>query len=963
MSLTDFLDILDGDEFEEKPVGVREFVTGHEYLDGPPLSENQYIIIEASTQIFKRSTLHNLYGFEEGERRWKQTFNEVIMQLGKGNISKSQKVYSPEYGYVPSERLMEEAWLADSRKSVQCAAPFYNEGIDDIYKVTTKHGYSIECGPNHKFPAWKNTKHMKRYTIGRGQFDLPVSVLSPGDILELKVGWAEPQSPYGVTSDVARLIGYMIGDGSFIRRSRHGNRNPMFTNATPEVQKDIVRIVELLGGNVTYLTSGKGCWQIRINGLNSLFVKLGLIQNYNEQKPWNDEWLSMSNDNMLELIKGVVATDGWISFTAPGKKVGTGTTKLQQAMLGVEMTSEPCIKGLHLALLKIGIVSKFNAHRPERSDGKHSATYRVCITDSNRVKDLLQMVKTIPGKNDRVAQVLEMSLTPRKINDFADRIASIEYIGREETVGTMVEVESLFHAGGIITCNSGKDYTSTIACAYIVYLLLCLKDPARYFNKPPGDAIDILNIAINSTQARNVFFKGFKNRLQKSPWFAGKYNPKMDSVEFKKSITVHSGHSERESWEGYNTLLVILDEISGFATESASGNESAKTADKIYEMYRGSVDSRFPDFGKVLLLSFPRFKDDFIQTRYKDVVAQVETEIKSHTFKIDEEIPDGWEENTFTIEWEEDHIISYRYPKVFAMKRPTWDVNPTRHIEDYKIAFMSNPTDALSRFACMPPESIDAFFKSKEKVEGAFREMNIAVDSTGRFAEWFQPEDDRLYYIHVDLAQKHDRCAVAMAHIDHWTTQRIMGSSTITAPYVVVDVIRYWTPTSDKSVDFTEVKDYILDLKRRGFDIKMVTFDRWNSHDMMEQLKTYGLKSETLSVAKKHYEDMALSIYEERCRGPHDPILIKELLKLRINKDKVDHPRQGSKDLADASCGAIYNAISLTPKNLDRTIEAYVGFERTRPDNLDKKDDDIIRAPGVKIPKELEEALSRMKII
>ena len=65
--------------------------------------------------------------------------------------------------------------------------------------------------------------------------------------------------------------------------------------------------------------------------------------------------------------------------------------------------------------------------------------------------------------------------------------------------------------------GSGKDYTSTIACAYIVYQLLCLKDPAGYYGKPAGDAIDILNIAINATQAKNVFFKGFRERIRRSP--------------------------------------------------------------------------------------------------------------------------------------------------------------------------------------------------------------------------------------------------------------------------------------------------------------------------------------------------------------------------------------------------------------------------------------------------------------
>jgi len=38
----------------------------------------------------------------------------------------------------------------------------------------------------------------------------------------------------------------------------------------------------------------------------------------------------------------------------------------------------------------------------------------------------------------------------------------------------------------------------------------------------------------------------------------------------------------------------------------------------------------------------------------------------------------------------------------------------------------------------------------------------------------------------------------------------------------------------------------------------MVTFDRWNSFDIQNELKKVGIRTETVSVAKKHYEDMAM---------------------------------------------------------------------------------------------------------
>ena len=513
--------------------------------------------------------------------------------------------------------------------------------------------------------------------------------------------------------------------------------------------------------------------------------------------------------------------------------------------------------------------------------------------------------------------------------------------------------------------GSGKDYCSTIAVAYIVYLLLCLKDPATYYGKPPGDAIDILNIAINAQQANNVFFKGFKTRIDKSPWFAGKYLDKASEIKFDKAITVHSGHSEREAWEGYNVIVVILDEISGFATENTTGHDQAKTADAIYDMYRGSVVSRFPDYGKVILLSFPRFKNDPIQKFYDSVIAEKETVVRSKLLKMDDDLPDGTDGNEINVEWEEDHIISYKIPKVYALKRPTWDVNPTKKIEDFKVEFYKNMPDALSRFACMPPEAVDAFFKSKEKIQKAFSKTYYAVDNFGRIEEWFKPEDDKKYFIHVDLAQKHDHCAVSMAHVEKWVNVKITNEYSQPAPVVVIDALRYWTPTPDKSVDFTEVKDYILAIKTKGFNIGVCTFDRWNSHDMMQQLKQYGIDTETLSVSKKHYDDMAMVVAEERLSGPYIQLLVDELLQLKIMRDRVDHPRKGSKDLADAVCGSIYNAISRSKIALDQEIKIHT-YESMSFDDDFKKDDDtivtnMIRAP--RMPDQLKEAMDRMMII
>lgn len=508
--------------------------------------------------------------------------------------------------------------------------------------------------------------------------------------------------------------------------------------------------------------------------------------------------------------------------------------------------------------------------------------------------------------------------------------------------------------------GSGKDFTSTVAVAYIVYKLLCLKDPARYYGKPSGDAIDIINVAINAQQAKNVFFKGFKTKIEKSPWFGGRYYAKMDSIEFDKSITVYSGHSERESHEGLNLLVAVLDEISGFATENASGNDQGKTADNIYKAFRGTVDSRFPDLGKVVLLSFPRYPGDFISTKYEDAILDKEIIQRSHKFIMNPDLPEDMDGNSLEISWDEEQIVSYKYPGVFALKRPTWEVNPTRKIEDFKLAFYTDLGDAMMRFLCIPTYSSDAFFKQREKVRDAMTIRN-PLDNFRRFDSTFTPDPEKVYFVHADLAQKHDKCAVAIAHVEKWVNIQVIKDYEQVAPMVVVDAVAYWEPRVEGPVDLSEVKQWIQNLRRVGFDIGMVSFDRWQSFDIQNELKAVGIRTDTVSVAKKHYEDMAMLIYEERLVMPSIDLLFEELTELKIMRNnKVDHPRKKSKDLADAVCGAVFGAISHTPKNINQEIEIHTFKDRSKTQVADRPAN-VIQYKSM--PDDIKDYLSNMGMI
>jgi hypothetical protein len=74
-------------DLEEIPVGIDEFIQSEKYLNRPEvtLSEYQRQCILASTQIYKKETLYEFMEAKDAEKRWQQTCNEVILQLGKGS--------------------------------------------------------------------------------------------------------------------------------------------------------------------------------------------------------------------------------------------------------------------------------------------------------------------------------------------------------------------------------------------------------------------------------------------------------------------------------------------------------------------------------------------------------------------------------------------------------------------------------------------------------------------------------------------------------------------------------------------------------------------------------------------------------------------------------------------------------------------------------------------------------------
>ena len=72
MMFNDFLEALQDNHFEEIPVDTRTFVESPDYLGQPPLSQIQYDVVEAMSQIYKKEDLQMIWGTNEGSKYYEK---------------------------------------------------------------------------------------------------------------------------------------------------------------------------------------------------------------------------------------------------------------------------------------------------------------------------------------------------------------------------------------------------------------------------------------------------------------------------------------------------------------------------------------------------------------------------------------------------------------------------------------------------------------------------------------------------------------------------------------------------------------------------------------------------------------------------------------------------------------------------------------------------------------------------
>ena len=626
-----------------------------------------------------------------------------------------------------------------------------------------------------------------------------------------------------------------------------------------------------------------------------------------------EEFFSLSNRQIALLVSRLIDTDGWVSIDNT-VEVGFCTASEQLADDYINL------------LLRLGVIASKSTKRV-KYDGEVRSYFQVRVRAIHRAKKLLEQLTLLDKESARLEALawIESSNKGRKSihGDVEwDRIESIEYSGWGEYWTLSVDGPANYISnGGIVDHNSGKDTIVRLGFTRIASLLSHMNSPQGYFNMPSSDAIHMLNVASTAPQARRAFFDPmktlFKNNKHLASFFYGD-DPADGSnqIRLKNDICILSGNSLAESQEGLNLIAGVADEISAFKVAEEfrdPGLRQSRGAEGIVRFLRSSSASRFPQTYKVAQISFPRFEGDAILK----AIAQGKTSIK---------------EKGDRSEW------------FVSGPHATWEVKPGVTRADFDGHYETDPESADAMYGCRPPKTTNSFIRDEITVNSAFETVQdepIEVEyywglppsseNTAHselqpregwqvqfnFHEDLVPIPGALYCLHGDLAISGDRAGVAMSHVKEYRTQ----NEDEERPVIKNDfVFAFESDLKDRDypreVQIRWYRQLVWELVSRGFEIDTVTFDQFQSTDMMQTLNSYGIQSGLLSLDRndKVYQTLKDVILDGRLIGYRveesvDTLAISELKRLRRVGRKVDHLQGQSKDASDALAGSVFNAI------------------------------------------------------
>lgn len=512
----------------------------------------------------------------------------------------------------------------------------------------------------------------------------------------------------------------------------------------------------------------------------------------------------------------------------------------------------------------------------------------------------------------------------------------------------------------------GKSFIAVICQLYLLYRMMCLKDPYTYYGLQPIDKITFSMLNVTLEAAQGVGWDKMQQLLQSSDWFMerGNMNASRTNPQWQppKGIELVFGSSNRHV-VGRALFSNFSDEVN-----FGVGNNVEKQKAKLKKMI-SQIDARMISrFGKGTYLptmniiasskdSEQAFMESYIEMkRQNESKTTLIVDEPQWVVRNDKGSPDDpgsfyvavgnkfLAHELLPVNVTEEEVNAYREKGYFMLKVPPI----------YREAFEDNIDLALTDNAGISTSSTTKYISGvrlnqikTDAYKNPFTKDIIEVGNSPedilQYANFFDmsrinPRDlSRPLFIHLDMSLSGDKTGIAGIWITGKRPQQAGVPPSKELEFKLAFSVSIKAPKGFQ-ISFEKNRNFIRWLRDKGFAIKGISSDTYQSAQIQQQLKGDGFKTKILSVDRVDgstrsclpYAFFKSAIYERHLQMYKDcNLLTEEIVSLeRLSDGHIDHPQNFSKDQSDAVCGALFLASEFAEEysydygeNLDASLD------------------------------------------
>lgn len=895
-------------DYKEIPVDIETFLTDDRYLgkawkDASGKSKLYPFWLEKLKILFPDPYTTSVNNFIESGSR------------GQGKMNPIDTPVLTKDGFIPMGEVKVGTEVYGRDGKLHTVSQIFPHGYKDIYEVSFSDGTTSECGLEHLWQVIDHhvlrkhkycppetriidTEYLTKITNFSNRFEIPMCEAIQFPEQEV------PIPPY--------ILGLLLGDGCF------STNNISLTTAHEEIKRAFEEYVISDSNNTYYLCETNKKSKSKAKGyrisntvhnstIKNIYVEkiteLGLYNKKSHEKFIPKKYLYNNRENRLALLQGLLDTDGTI-----GKDKRNIYNNINYCTVSEQLKDDV-----------VWLVQSLGG------------TARVSIRPSKYKNAKGEIIECKP--HYRISIKIPTSMPPFRLSRKLDlynsskHIEPVRYIKGVRKLPQKKEAQCIYIDDDehlylvndfIVTHNS--EIAAGACCSYLLYRVMCLKDPLEYFGLKPTEKICFAFVNITKASAEEIALDKFQKTIQLSPWFLSRgilrqrnnepYWEPPDPIE----IIIGSQPSDVI---GRPIYACFADEVS-FMRNQDIEKQKAKALDLI-DTAIGGMKTRFIKDGKnptlLILASSKRSEKSFLEEHMKK---KVQSE-GDNVLIVDEPVwnvkPKGtYSERTFNVALGNKYLQSQIIPDEDNVR--DWVDKGFKIIKvpiDFRSDFIEDIDRALCDFAGISSSEINKYISGAALSECIYKDIENPF--TREVLEIGNgPEDTQQYYdsfdlnkippemktkplfIHLDMSISGDKTGIAGVWIKGKKTSTDSNQSNDLF-YQLAFSVSIKAPKG-RQISFEKNRNFIYWLKEQGFAIKGITTDTFQSYDTGQALTAKGYNYSILSVDKvtdqinKPYQYFKSTIYEKRFKMYPCKLLQDEIIDLErnINTGKVDHP-------------------------------------------------------------------------